>query len=543
MNTKMSIFRNFRLTGNIVWISLFAIGIGLFFIGMPKYTDDYWYMMHLRPWFESQDIIYPEDGGNILRGGIPFREIWATWSEHYGNDNIRFGNLLAPILLIFPKWVGSGFTLVCLGIAVIGGFVLADINWRKSPFVPIGLCMWMFLLPWYDGMGSLVFQLNYAFTPAVIIVFLIYLKKLWHDKSDSKLLRLTLLGVMAGACHEGFSAPLIGVILILILILFDKTFRKKSVYYALAGVILGFVIIMSCPGIWVRIAKTNNAQSYLVLVIGAIKENYALWVLSVLVIWTIIRGNMRAVCQKKMFKLCVGCAIASIIVACVNPWLPRGGFPLRYYSILSILILLPVNFDTYGRKYTLKSTVISLLLLSVVYGHLFIVGEYSIRNRKTLATLIPQYLDDPQQSLFGDLIVLRDASPLAGFSPDYGFMYMGMDYIWLYYGHDGTGCSGKVIFPDKLRNLKPGDGISLGDGSGTKVVGKDLILPNSIAEDKSICLKIDFGKGFVVVPYSGNKFISEYDGREYLWILPQTNWYVTHFKKAKSIKVEILDKE
>ena len=94
MNTKMSIFRNFRLTGNIVWISLFAIGIGLFFIGMPKYTDDYWYMMHLRPWFESQDIIYPEDGGNILRGGIPFREIWATWSEHYGNDNIRFGNLL-----------------------------------------------------------------------------------------------------------------------------------------------------------------------------------------------------------------------------------------------------------------------------------------------------------------------------------------------------------------------------------------------------------------------------------------------------------------
>ena len=120
MNTKMSIFRNFRLTGNIVWISLFAIGIGLFFIGMPKYTDDYWYMMHLRPWFESQDIIYPEDGGNILRGGIPFREIWATWSEHYGNDNLRFGNLLAPILLIFPKWVGSGFTLVCLGIAVIG---------------------------------------------------------------------------------------------------------------------------------------------------------------------------------------------------------------------------------------------------------------------------------------------------------------------------------------------------------------------------------------------------------------------------------------
>lgn len=158
---------------NNLWLFLCIAGFGVFFIGMPKYTDDYWYMMHLRPWFESQDIIYPEDGGNILRGGIPFREIWATWSEHYGNDNIRFGNLLAPILLIFPKWIGSGFTLVCLGIAVIGGFVLADINWRKSPFVPIGLCMWMFLLPWYDGMGSLVFQLNYAFTPAVIIVFLI----------------------------------------------------------------------------------------------------------------------------------------------------------------------------------------------------------------------------------------------------------------------------------------------------------------------------------------------------------------------------------
>ena len=60
---------------NAVWIALFVAGFGFFFIGMPKYYDDYMYMVHLRPWFASQGIDFPENGGDVFRAGIPWRGI------------------------------------------------------------------------------------------------------------------------------------------------------------------------------------------------------------------------------------------------------------------------------------------------------------------------------------------------------------------------------------------------------------------------------------------------------------------------------------
>lgn len=60
---------------NMLWILLYMVGFGVFIIGMPKYIDDYWYMAPLKPWFDSQGIINPDKGGNIIEAGIPWSEI------------------------------------------------------------------------------------------------------------------------------------------------------------------------------------------------------------------------------------------------------------------------------------------------------------------------------------------------------------------------------------------------------------------------------------------------------------------------------------
>lgn len=36
------------------------------FIIMPKYGDDYWFMLQFKTWFESQGIQYPEQGSNYI---------------------------------------------------------------------------------------------------------------------------------------------------------------------------------------------------------------------------------------------------------------------------------------------------------------------------------------------------------------------------------------------------------------------------------------------------------------------------------------------
>lgn len=56
---------------NVLWLLMYLVGMGVFFVGMPKYYDDYWYMEHLRPWFEAQGVMVPENGGNIFSGGFP----------------------------------------------------------------------------------------------------------------------------------------------------------------------------------------------------------------------------------------------------------------------------------------------------------------------------------------------------------------------------------------------------------------------------------------------------------------------------------------
>lgn len=94
---------------NYIFISVFIILIGGYLIIMPKHADDYWFLMEgLDKWFLKQGLTDANAGGDIIKYGIPWKEIKATWSYHYNFDNARLGNILVPFFLLLPKWVGSG---------------------------------------------------------------------------------------------------------------------------------------------------------------------------------------------------------------------------------------------------------------------------------------------------------------------------------------------------------------------------------------------------------------------------------------------------
>lgn len=96
-----------------MWISLFAIGMGIFLIGMPKYLDDLWFLCSFGDWFRGNGVDYPTNDINLFSTEFPWKEIQETWRDHYMYDNARLGNIIVVLFLLLPKWIGS---LICLGI-------------------------------------------------------------------------------------------------------------------------------------------------------------------------------------------------------------------------------------------------------------------------------------------------------------------------------------------------------------------------------------------------------------------------------------------
>lgn len=172
MNKKMSIFRSFHLTGNIVWMSLFVIGMGIFFIGMPKYLDYWWFLCFFGDWFRHNGVDYPTNGVNLFSAEIPWKEIQETWRDHYMYDNGRLGNIIVVLFLLLPKWIGS---LLCLGVliyVIIKSFDICGIDISRSALVSFGLGLWYILMPWQNHMGGLVFQFNYII-PSILAIFVL----------------------------------------------------------------------------------------------------------------------------------------------------------------------------------------------------------------------------------------------------------------------------------------------------------------------------------------------------------------------------------
>ena len=51
-------------------------------------------------------------------------------------------------------------------------------------------------------------------------------------------------------------------------------------------------------------------------------------------------------------------------------------------------------------------------------------------------------------------------------------------------------------------------------------------------------MEFDFGKGWTSAECVYKVFRSESDGKEYVFIKPDFDWYVTHFKRIRRMRME-----
>lgn len=539
---------------NYLWLLLFAIGMGLFLIGMPKQLDDYSFMTHLKYWFDSQGINFPENGGNVLKYGLPLDGLADMVTQRWQIDNIRLANFLATILLIFPKWVGSGLMLLLLMLTILTGFRLSGIDTARSPLVPLALVMWTFLLPWDDNFGCLDFQLNYIL-PAWLGLTLLYRLRpeashTWRDNLLNMFLALTM-----GATHEGSGiACALGLATLFICL---KRWRRADVASASIIIIAAGIFLLSVPGMMKRSSGALN-----LLLSNPTLRNprfwwdffiydtfpYTLFILTALATIIIMPKRLRNHSSLTLFTLVA--ATAGLAIRIASAAMPRMLFWPNAICIVAVTGLLLLLSERKFNRYNKLTAILSAGLLIPLFANLGFVGYYSLQCRHTMKQLLERRVAKPDVYNFGDAYMMGQVPAICGTRPGTTFATTAMLGTDDYYGTcDYEEERTWLIIPSQLQYVTPTSGTDIGTGQGIRRIGNIFFMPYDEDLYKThytgtqwnpcfVRIHIDYGDGPERWRASLFRFRSEADGKFYLWCLIRTNWYTTNFKHIQSFTID-----
>ena len=534
---------------NAFWMLVFAVMLGVYMIGMPKSGDDYWYMNGLQAWYMGQGILYPDGGGDVFSYGIPWDAIRSIWEHHYLTDNLRLANLVAPVVLLFPKWMGSGIAVLCLLVGFYKFGKISGIDMRRSALVPLGIVLLTFVMPWRDMMGGVDFQLNY-FISTWLSAILISRAFSRNDKGRSGGITVgLLLGLLLGSWHEGFGLPvacgLTGSAVM------DKGMRRGDVYGAVVGLLTGSLYVLSGPGMISRMTDQVGSG------VEILSSGFVLYVglpsiaICGLFVWAWRRIGFRRIVHDPLTVFCLVSGAASCVIMVSTASYCRGGW--WFYLMLCFLAVYLLRKGGVMSEYTVRNVVLWVPLLVVAYVHLGACGYYTVKLRGEIKRQFDEWVSAPYRSRFGSLAQLSD------YQWTCGYISVGVTHLPLYdapvawlthditdtsHYFDGGYADMRGGIPEALRYVKADSGRMVCEVSGD-VPGieglqeKDGYLFMKEAgdfeeelrrKDISCSLRMLEINGDKARPYWQVSFVSEGDGKRYSYFRPQAGWYKSHFE-------------
>lgn len=518
---------------NLVCLSLFMIVFGILFVGMPKFVDDYWYMMQLKPWFESQGIADPNEGGNIFSAGIPWSELWATCVNHYEIDNCRLGNMTVPFFLMFPKWLGSGIAWLVWIYTLFAGYRLAGVDWRRSALVPLSLLLFWYAMPWADHMGSMVYQFNYVLGLGLCVLLISLLRRRGGRLNP---VAGFLLGVVCGAWQEGVSMPLFcGLVS---LILFRRESRNSGMIWATVGVLCGIGLLMLSPGIQTRLSLWGGSSHRYDALLGnlwglAYCFWYAIYLLLLAITWMRGKWKRTAKWQVCFFTTAIGASVFVYISFNMGPRIIMAG---NYFAVLAIVGQLRVLLSgrhIAGKRimiYVANICIMSLLLTSQAYA-----CRTMLHMRRSMLQLYADLSKGDGETIFAETYPVKSFPLVCVTLPDDTYY---RDYPGYYRAYLYGNFKQPALIPQELRYVTSESGTELRGDAGGRLVSGHVVVPaeNYDSQDCAGYATVDFGKGWTYVPTMVQEFVSEGDGRKYVYVYVDVNFYIRRFKRVAGIK-------
>lgn len=532
---------------NSLWLLLFVIGMGFFLIGMPKYGDDYWYLAGLSRWLAAHGVTLIDQGVSLkdILLDFPMAEIEDTMSYHFYYDNSRIANMAGLAALFFPKWVGSGITLIAWIAAIWGSFRLANINWRRSALVPVAIFIWLFMLGWGDQMGSIIFQYNYIVGAGIGILFSCMV--FFSRRGNLQLLLLFLLAILTGGWHEGFSLPIFcGLLAILII---KRGWRERKPVVGITGLAIGACVLLICTKYQLIITgnfQVENPHSLHNLV-TVFSLHPALWLM--LCVWGAcsLREHRIVIPTGDLEIFMLVSLIVSILISFITTLEQRVGWWADMMSVTLILSMLQRYFPSIFSHYNKRSIAISAVLLPLSFWRLGMADITAVQYRRELHRIVREMDTSPKENVYIDYIDITDKPFIRGELPDKQMMQAPIAHwtntYFIEQRSDTTFL--KRIIPQQFRNLKRGMGTPLPSNKDVRIIGGAMYVPY----DSTLEARIDSystSSYNVIYEYAGgirqsgiiqgHLFRSEGDGEEYLWLTIQIkSWALRHFLPPKRI--------
>lgn len=523
-------------------IILFVGLMGAMMLLMPRMMDDIWFLFQLRPWYEAQGMSFPDRAGDIFGTPGVVDGIRQIWLDHYYTDNIRFGNILAPILLVLPLWIGKSLSILILFYILYGMSAIAGFDIRRSPLCILMLALLGFVLTWNENLVVLDYQLNYIWSSGITIYLLRCLgigSSSELKKRKSGIWRLTgifVLGILCGGWHEGFGAPVLAAMAIMSI--FYGTWRTRNFLIAEAGLLIGLLYLTLSPGMIRRIEADVNSAFTL-----GIGLNYAImcgtWVISILLIIVAYRCRL-----KEFFKgdklsvfLVLTCFVSFMISVRVNA--PgRASWWGRLMSVTLLMHVLIRNWPSYWstyRKCGLKwVSGVAMLLCVIRFGYGV---AYCIEYRKSYPVYMQEYERHPSGTVFGKVWEPRFLSPLAFYMPyswfpNDAFLWIGPYTLKVKEGRPAF-CG---VVPEELRCVTSTSGTAIPGGSNIRELDGYLFMPWN-EEDAShiLAMQVDYGAGYKEKYAHPYEFVSEADGQRYVYVQVFGNWFDYYLGELRRI--------
>lgn len=503
----------------VILLVIFTAMLGIFLIFTPKYADDYEFMLGLKEWYESQGIWNTTEGGNIFKAGIPWNDVYATWSERYETDNCRLSNILAVLFELMPKWVGSGLSLLSWFCAMWGMMKLARIKMSHYAMISVLIFLCIVLAPWRDNMGIMDYQFNYVLPSGFAILVLLHLLRGGRGVLFHAVTIVT--AILLGAWTEAFSVPIIiGLGFIAIV---DRKSRCIAIWETIGGLFIGILWLLSSPHFGVRVEEqvfthVSNLKFIFKLMVTEI-PGFSLLILMTL-IYIRIKGWQEVIADRRlMFALVSG--IVSFGLCSMTTGSMRAGWWAGLAAIFGISYMLNRLLGQYFRKRLYRSVTLTLFMTGLVWSALIPVDMYLIKTSREYPRALRAFLDNQEEEIF---VYARPDTSFPLLSQLFHAQYLYWEVTFFqnryYFGGDGHSVNKWKIIPDDLKYFKAEEAERIPGDMGVIRKGSYLIVPYSEDDSTDGYADIKFGPiQKEEVPVRITPFRSAGDGKKYGFVI------------------------
>lgn len=385
-------------------------------------------------------------------------------------------------------------------------------------------------------MGSLCFQFNYVLGLGAGVGLLYMLRFKKEGKREGIL--FFIVGLICGMWLEAISVPICGALSVMALAY--RRMRNKRTVAAIIGLASGIALLFLSPGIRERFTTYDNSSA---LALSLFKNSWNVLILGWFAAYQILL-LINLACRRlryadgRLILFIETVSICSLLLFFKFNVAPRILWIGNYFLVMGIALQLRAFAHGRTAGHKKLTAAINLVMMCFLFTAQAYVGVYALRMRASLRETCEAINRDPFAPHFGKSFEPYEMPLICWDMPEQSFNYLAArSYMAFATDLDIYTTTDSISYvPEILRDMTSTAGTPLKGVEGARLVNGHIVVPadNYEGTPKDV-VYVDFGKGYVDCAAKENPFISEADGRKYIFIDLQATIYIKRFKTPQAI--------